>query len=184
MRSSGGLDDGGHRLDLDDAAIVRRVTAISEIGSARVVRHWPNRVEIKVVELRPVAVLIGRGGQAATVASNGRVLAHIGVAPVGLPQISGISEIPGDGSVVAPQSIASVEELMPVALRQNLVVIDAGDVAGVVVRLHDVEIRLGRVEQREDVALKLNAAAAVLEHANACRKYVDVSVAYAPVAGC
>ena len=165
---------------LDAAAVADRVRALPWVRSVTVERRWPNRVDIRVVEHTPIAAAVA-GNEVVLVASNNRVLARSLLVPVGLAQITGIAKLPVDGSQLLPANVGEVARLLPARLRTALVSIDVADPTGVVIKLVDTDIRLGRLV---DIDLKLRTAVAVLERGDTCRKYVDVSVPSAPVAGC
>ena len=165
---------------LDAESVAARVRELPWVKSASVERRWPNRVEIRVVEYTPAAVAVA-GNEVALVASNNRVLARAALVPLGMPQITGITKLPNDGAQLLPANVAEVARLLPAPLRSALVSIDVADPSGVVVKLVDIDIRLGRLV---DIDRKLRTAEAVLERGDSCREYIDVSVPSAPVAGC
>ncbi len=85
---------------LDQSAIARRVSTIPWVSSANVVRHFPNRVEIRIVEFKPAAVVVA-GNESALVASNGRVLMRVAAPPTSLVEIIGMRALPRDGEIIA-----------------------------------------------------------------------------------
>ncbi len=167
-------------LTLDSEVVAARVRALPWVKSATVVRRWPNRVEIRVVEHVATAAAIV-GNEVALVAANDRVLQRSAMVPAGLPQITGVTQLPRDGTQLIPAKVAELADMLGPQLRPQLVAIDVADPSGVVVKLVDTDIRLGRLV---DIDLKLRTAVAVLERGDSCRDYVDVSVPTAPVAGC
>jgi cell division protein FtsQ len=83
-------------INVDSAAIRRRLLAQPWVQTATVTRSWPDTVRLAVTERRPAAV-VGRGAGAVLVDGTGRVL---GAAPAaaGLPQLAGVTGAPAPGT--------------------------------------------------------------------------------------
>jgi cell division protein FtsQ len=83
-------------INVDSAAIRRRLLAQPWVQTATVTRSWPDTVRLAVTERRPVAV-VGQGAGAVLVDGTGRVL---GAAPgaAGLPQLAGVTGAPAPGA--------------------------------------------------------------------------------------
>lgn len=89
-------------IDVDGAAVARRLDAVPSLGRARVSVDWPGTVSITVLERHPVAAIAapqrqGTPARWAVVDATGRVLS-VESAPVpGLPVVYGVSSLPGPG---------------------------------------------------------------------------------------
>ena len=171
---------GDSMLTIDEATVRARLARLPYIASVSVRRHFPNRVELRVRELSPVAV-VEAGGGFALVGNNGRVLERVATAPAGLVVVRGAAAMPAVGSTMLPLGIGTVAEALPQSVRNAIEYIDVADQSGTVLHLGSIEIRVGRLD---DVSKKLRTAEAVLRSAEPCTKYVDVSVLGAPVSGC
>lgn len=94
-------------IDIDPAAVARRLDADPLLGAARVSKHWPGTVTVTVVERTPLAqVAVGTAPGATTpsyvrVDPTGRVLGGPGAQVVGLPVIAGTGPAPAAGGWIA-----------------------------------------------------------------------------------
>lgn len=109
VRHLAGLDRQVLMIDVDGAAVARRLDADPWLGGARVSRVWPGTVRISVVTRTAVAG-VSRGGPGATgapaagwaeVDATGRVLADVPSLPAGLPVITGLAVPPPPGQWLA-----------------------------------------------------------------------------------
>jgi hypothetical protein len=93
-------------VDVDGAALARRLNAIPTLGGAKVSVHWPGTVHIAVSERQAVAAVAAPGPRGtaarwALVDATGRVLAAVAAPPAGLPVVYGASAVPGPGGWLA-----------------------------------------------------------------------------------
>lgn len=89
-------------IDVDGAAVARRLDAVPSLGDARVSVDWPGTVSITVVERRPVAVVAasqrqGAAARWAVVDATGRVLSVVPAPVPGLPVVYGVASFPAPG---------------------------------------------------------------------------------------
>jgi POTRA domain, FtsQ-type/Cell division protein FtsQ len=94
----------GHRdlmIHVNPAQITRRLDAYPGLGGARVAKHWPGTVSIRVSVRTPVANVARSGGGWATVDATGRVLADRTAPAIGLPVLQGAGPVPAPGQWLA-----------------------------------------------------------------------------------
>jgi len=89
-------------IDVDGAAVARRLDGVPVLGDARVSIDWPGTVRVSVVERRPVATAAAPAQQGspprwALVDATGRVLSVTSTPVAGLPVIYGSGALPGPG---------------------------------------------------------------------------------------
>ncbi len=96
-----GLSHGNLMIHVDPAAITRRLDADPQLGGARVTKHWPGTVSIRVFVRTPVANVARSGGGWATVDATGRVLADQAAPAIGLPVLQGDGAAPAPGHWLA-----------------------------------------------------------------------------------
>lgn len=189
-RAAAGVRSGDPLFGVDLAAARAGVEALPWVADARVRRAFPNRVEIRVSERVPAAVVARPAGGYALLDRSGRVLADTAERPAGLPELSGAGETPGPGAWQPGADPAlDVVAALPASLRP---LVAQATLAGDSVTLQLVggpgapgdlrrEIRMGRPEQLE---AKAAALAALLERlAGRAVLYIDVRVPSAPVVG-
>lgn len=181
--AAGRLGDHPALVDVDTAAVARRVEALPWVLRAEARRDWPGTVRVVLTERRPVASVPAGEGRWALVDASGRVLEVGTDMPAGLPVIGNVA-VPGrPGTSVEPAAGPSlrVAAALPSAIRPR--VADVAVHAGGEVELQLVPpggiVRLGRTD---DLRRKLEALATVLERADLSRlAVVDVQVPAAPV---
>jgi POTRA domain, FtsQ-type/Cell division protein FtsQ/DivIB, C-terminal len=100
VRAVAGLDRYKLMVDVDAAAIARRLDADPVLGAARVERRWPATVKVAVKVRTPVAV-VRSGPEWAIVDSTGRVLAETAQPAPGLPQLTAVGSPPAPGGWLA-----------------------------------------------------------------------------------
>ncbi len=174
------------RLDLDTAR--RRVEAMPWVATAKVHRDLPGRVRIAVTERVPAAWSRAPGGGVAVLDTTGRVLEVDPQPPAGLPEVVGLTRVPGPGHTARPAAGARLAHALPTALRSRVasVLLDG---ANATLRLAvgpdgttpAGEIRFGPVAELET---KAAAALAVLDQlGDRTVHYIDVRVPGAPATG-
>lgn len=89
-------------IDVDGAAVARRLDAVPSLGEARVSVHWPGTVTITALERRPVAAVAAPQQQGisprwAVVDATGRVLSVVSAPVPGLPVVYGAASLPAPG---------------------------------------------------------------------------------------
>jgi cell division protein FtsQ len=172
-----------HRGDalawLDTGRAADGVDALPYVKTAQVTREWPDAVRIVVTERSAVAWIEG-GGTRAVVDGTGRILATVGDAPAGLPQLVSADAVPKPGSSIRSTGAARVAAAIA-GLSAGVRSITA-TAAGVTLQLvAGPEVRLGEPDR---IAVKVRAAAAVLGAMQGRDvHYVDVSVPTNPVTG-
>ena len=107
------------RLDRGDLA--DRVEALPLVATAEVLPSWPDGLEVRVVERRPVAV-IARTGRFTLVDGEGQRLMDVPEAPGDLPELTRSTERAGDRAVGAA---VAVLEQMPPELRSQVATTEA-----------------------------------------------------------
>jgi hypothetical protein len=141
VKAIAGLHSYNLMVDVNGAAITRRLDSDPLLGGARVERRWPSTVTVSVTVRTPVAV-VRRGSRWATVDPTGRVLAEVTPLPPGLPQLIGTGPAPPPGGwlagslgpgvapglspgVEAPMDAASDDRGVPKAMVAALVALQA-----------------------------------------------------------
>jgi cell division protein FtsQ len=122
-----GLSVGDPIVDVDAAAVRRRVMAVPGVASAAVDVRWPSSVAVRVTEERPLARLLVGGGEV-EVARGGRILGRPDAAAAALValQVDGLAardlragtEVPAavrDALVVLEQMPADLLRRLPTA---------------------------------------------------------------------
>jgi cell division protein FtsQ len=100
VEQASGLEAHPLMVDLDTAAVARRVRALPWVATASVRRDWPSTVVVRLTERRPVAQAPARGGGWVLVDRGGRVLAR-GARPwPSQPELAGLAPAPGPGGRV------------------------------------------------------------------------------------
>ncbi len=92
-----GLNHQKLMIDLSPAAIASRLDSDPQLGGARVSKHWPGTVTIRVSARLPLANVARAGGGWATVDATGRVLADRSAPAMGLPVLQGDGVAPAPG---------------------------------------------------------------------------------------
>jgi cell division protein FtsQ len=188
---------GAALLFVDTGAVAKRVETLSWVAKANVDKDLPNALTITVVQRRPAAwvkrkVATGRPedtvGAAVIVDRHGRVLGDAVTPPPGIPELKGITFIPGRGGQIRPAAPAAAAAAMPDALRVQTAALVRRNGQYVLKLIHVPdgpqpavgEVRLGSLEE---IGPKSAAALAVIyqlaldgEHV----EYVDVRVPGAP----
>jgi cell division protein FtsQ len=180
--SAGRLGSHPAMLDVDTAAVARRVESLPWVLDAGARRQWPGTIRIDVTERRPVAVVPAGDGRWASADVAGRVL-HVGLdKPGGLPVIGNLAPPgpPGSSLVASAQAPLRVAAALPEELRRR--VADLAIVAGGEVELQlappGPNVRLGPPVRLGE---KLSVLVTVLAGADmAGVRVIDVRVPRAP----
>lgn len=173
--------EGSSMVSLDPGDLERRLKALPGVRSAMVDRRFPNTIEVRVAQERPVAV-VRLGDASWLVAASGRV-----IEPLELGQLSRLPRIWLDGAVPAPEPGATLTAEQGAGAAKAVAEIPAGFPARVqsvrrsagellFMLANSTELRLG---PSVDVRRKLVVAAAVLEELRRERvrlAYLDVSL--------
>jgi cell division protein FtsQ len=113
--AAAGVRPGDQLLDVDVAAVARRVGEFPWVGEAAVRRSLGGEVRIAVTERRPVAV-VGDGGRSWLVDAQGAVLADAGAQWGDLPRLTGAVGRLSPGAVVAAGAAPALAERLVAAL--------------------------------------------------------------------
>jgi cell division septal protein FtsQ len=96
-----GLGHGNLMIHVNPGTIARRLDADPQLGGARVAKHWPGTVSIRVSVRTPVANVAGSAGGWATVDATGRILSSRSAPAIGLPVLRGGGTAPVPGQWIA-----------------------------------------------------------------------------------
>ncbi|MEU8270412.1 FtsQ-type POTRA domain-containing protein [Sphaerisporangium sp. NPDC049002] len=86
VRQAAAVPDRQPMAMVDLEAVRSRIAALRQVESVEVERNWPATLSVRLVERRPVAVVLG-GGKASVVDRHGVVIEVRDVAPGGLPAL-------------------------------------------------------------------------------------------------
>jgi hypothetical protein len=96
-----GVGHGNLMIHVNPAQIASRLDADPQLGGARVAKHWPGTVSIRVAARTPVANVSRSGGGWVTVDATGRVLTVRATPVLGLPMLQGAGAAPAPGQWLA-----------------------------------------------------------------------------------
>lgn len=181
--TTGRLADSPQMLDVDTAAVARRIGKLPWVASATAKREWPATVRIDIVERKDVASLPAEGGKWAVSDADGHVLAVVDGRPDAMPSVAGaeLADAPGAMLGARGRVAMQVAAALPFELRSKTIelvvltdgTVDLAIVGGGVVRLGEVPAQLSD---------KLDAAVTVLRTlAPKSIGVLDVRVPRAPV---
>ncbi|MGD0943287.1 MAG: FtsQ-type POTRA domain-containing protein [Acidimicrobiales bacterium] len=177
-----GLDRRPPLIDVDPAAIERRLDRLPWVSTAAVQVHWPSTVDLDVVERVPVATSPLEGGGFAVLDSTGRVLADQAARPAGLPLVAlaKISSLPGSSLGPAARPLLAAAAQLPVSLLPRVQEIAVSGSDGIVLHLEGgLRAVIG---DDEALAEKFVSLATVLSRVNlAGIGAIDLRVAASPV---
>jgi cell division protein FtsQ len=177
-----GLDRRPPLIDVDPAAIERRLDRLPWVSTAAVRVHWPSTVDLDVVERVPVATSPLEGGGFAVLDATGRVLAHQATRPADLPLVAlaKISSPPGSSLGAAARPMLAAAAQLPVSLLPRLQEIAVSGSDGIVLHLEGgLEAVIG---DDEALAEKFVSLATVLSRVDLDGiGAIDLRVAASPV---
>jgi cell division protein FtsQ len=181
LERAAGVEKGDALFWLATGDAVRGLDAMPYVKQARVTKEWPDTVRIVVTERTPAAWAESPAGKV-LVDGDGRVLEVVDAPPPGLPQLLGLTAVPGPGGTVVPTGPARTARVLPpLAAVVTKSVTAAKDGALTMQIGSGTEVRLGDGTQ---LRAKVAAAVAVLAAmGDQPVQYVDVSVPTNPVAG-
>lgn len=178
---AGGLADKPQLADIDPLDVVAGVEALPWVHHARVVRHWPAKVEVRVVERAPLATMASAPTGWALVDRTGRVLEVQPSKPSGLAVVVA-PPAPAPGRYVTRSAAAglAVVDALPASLSQLLETVTVAEDDTLVIGFKGVPtVYFGPAEQ---VRSKLVAVSTLVERANLeGAEAIDVRVPSAPV---
>jgi cell division septal protein FtsQ len=96
-----GVAHGKPLIEVDGAAVARRVDSVPQLGDARVRLAWPSTIDISATVRQPVAVARSSTEGWALLDSTGRVVSNTPQAPAGLPVVVGVGQPPPPGGWLA-----------------------------------------------------------------------------------
>jgi cell division protein FtsQ len=179
VRAAARVRPGQPMLLVNAGGVAAAVGRLPTVASARVERDFPNTVTITVSRRVPVAWAPAGPGRAAVLDRHGDVLAVGPGPPAGLPELAGLTRVPGPGGRLHAPAAAAAAALGP-SLRGRVTTVVALPGGLVALVANGPQIRFGDGTQ---LAAKAEAAAAVLAALVAPARYIDVSVPNAPVSG-
>lgn len=173
-------------LDLDGARVA--VEALPWVDTAAIVRHWPARVSVSVIEREPVAVAVAGSGSLVVLDEDGRQLDVVTANGFErLPRVRGLA-VSADGLALddSAQPVLALTRLLPDALGAAGVrlLVDDGEVEVSLVATtgDDIVVRFGRPTE---LAAKVDALRALVQSGILVDvpppTIVDVRVPSAPV---
>lgn len=165
---------------VDSGGVAAAVRHLPAVESARVDRSFPHTVTVTVTLRAPVAWAPILPAGAALVDRHGVVIARTATAPIGLPELLGLTKVPAPGGLVAPNAPAALAAALLPALPGRVVGITLSPTGLVVGVLGGPQLRFGDTLA---LAVKAHTAAALLGALVHPATYLDVSVPAAPVAG-
>jgi cell division protein FtsQ len=177
-----GLDRAPPLIDVNTAAMVRRVEQLPWVATAWVHLDWPSTVAVAVVERIPVATAVLPTGGYALLDSTGRVLKDQVSRPLTLPLVAapGVSGLPGSSLGASARPLLAAAAELPVSLLPRLQEIVASGADGVVLHL-DGGLK-AIVGDDEALAQKFVSLATVLRRVDLTGiGGIDLRVAAAPV---
>ena len=122
IEAASGITVGQPLIDVDTAAVTRRVEALPWVADANVSRSWTGSVVIEVTERQPAAAALAAPDVWVLVDSEGRVLTGAVEVPPGLPRITGVLSAGAPGTSLAADSgpLLEVAALAPAVLRPRI----------------------------------------------------------------
>jgi cell division protein FtsQ len=177
---------GGHpaMIDVNAAAVARRVAALPWVARATAQRNWPATVRITVEERQAVAALPGPNGQWAMADLAGHVLELAASRPADLPGIEGLEPVGEPGSQAGPaaQAALQVAGALPTDLRARTAAVVVASPTSDETELKLIPNGVVRLGDAAQLGEKLQAALTVLANVDPkVIKVLDVRVARAPV---
>ena len=172
-------------IDVDTAAVARRIRTLPWVRTVRVTKTWPATVRIDVVERVPVAAVPAAAGGWALVDRSGRVIARVGAPPDDLAPVVDVAPVGAPGTTVwaSVRPSLAVAGALPRALVPRVAGVGPGPDGDV--QLHLKPSGLARLGPPTDLAAKLSALVVVLDHVpmvtSAGTALVDVRVPTTPV---
>jgi cell division protein FtsQ len=179
-----GVEPGDQLVEVDPGAVGRRVAALPWAGEVSVHRQLGGRVDIRVAEREPVA-LVGTGPEAVVVDGQGRGLAFAGDVPEVAAELLQVRGLAG-GSTVAPGRFLPRSSQAALDLAGQLAAAVPGAIAEVELGedLRATLVQGGRVRFGDTSRLpaKLRSLATVLEQVDlTCLAEMDLRAPGSPV---
>ena len=172
-------------VDVDTAAVARRIRTLPWVRSVRVTKQWPATVRIDVLERVPAAAVPAAAGGWALVDGGGRVLARVGAPPPDLAPVVDVPPVGAPGTTVWQSVRPSLA--VAAALPRSLVsrVAGVGPAPGGEVQLHLKPQGLARLGPPTNLGAKLSAVVVLVDHVplvtNTGVAVLDVRVPTTPV---
>jgi cell division protein FtsQ len=157
-----GVQKGDPIFGVDTGAVRSRLEAIPWVRTAKVSRHYPNRLRIALEERSPVAFSARPEGGFALLDAAARVLADRPDRPAGLPEVAGAGAPPGAGAFLATATPAlDALAALPPELRAQVSQFTVAE-GNLTLVLGGREVRLGASDQLAGKAASLAALLAKL----------------------
>ncbi|MCW2882068.1 MAG: cell division protein FtsQ [Sphaerisporangium sp.] len=149
VREAAAVPDHQPLATVDLEQVRRRIAALRQVGSVSVERSWPSTLRVRVVERRPVAVVLS-AGKAEVVDRHGVVIEVRDIAPAGLPTLHVDRFGQGDPATRAALAVAAG---LPEILARRVQLMRATTAEDVSLRLADGRtIMWGGAERTRDKA--------------------------------
>lgn len=181
VRAATGVEPGDAIAFVDLGAVARRVERVPWVDEARIERHLPDELAVRVTERAPALWARRSPEEIALIDERGRVLDTAPAAPADLPELTGVAAIPSPGASIAPAPAGRVLVTVPAELRREIVRVTIGGPDVTLGVRAGPEIRLGPPTAVREKAL---VALAVLRTLTPpFPTYLDVRSPRAPVTG-
>lgn len=168
--AAAGIRYGTPLIQVDPAAVSRRVERITQVQSVQVTRSWPVGIDIAVTERVPALAVRGRRGYQ-LIDPAGIAVASVPRRPPGIALFVPSGPVHGNPAVAAA---AAVARQLPPRLARNLVSVTAPTASGVTLHLtHGVTVFWGSAAQP---AVKERTLAVLMAAPAAHARYYDVSM--------
>ncbi len=172
VKRAAAVPEGEQLAVLDISAMRARVEALVAVKSADVARHWPDGVEISIVERQVVAV-VDLGGRWRGMDADGVVFRDYERPPGGVPRVQVLATADRDALREAAQVISS----LPADLSDRVDHVEVETVDKIALVLRDERrVEWGSAEESDEKASVLTALLQARE-----AKVYDVSVPGQPV---
>jgi cell division protein FtsQ len=135
VMSASGVTRGTPLIRVNTAAVAHRVEQLAPVQSARVSRHWPDKVVITVRERTP-ALAVHVGGTFWLVDADGVTVRQVPAQPAGMPLLT--APVPTGSSLrgsPAVRSAVGVLHSIPPQLRSRVISLSAPTAGAVTVQL-------------------------------------------------
>lgn len=175
-------------INVDPVTTATRVESLPFIASAKVTMHWPDAVNIQVIERVPVVVMSGPAASWSTLDGNGRTLAVTPARPV-LPVLvvrGPAGPVPpapvgATGAASANPGLAVTRTLPPAFVGQVVSITVAADGTVSLALSSHLVVLLGTVS---NLTAKYEDVAAIIAHASLRGAHtIDVTVPQSPTVG-
>ena len=174
-----GIRPGAAMFDVSPGRAADRLEALPWVATAKVSRQWPDRVQVRLTDRRPVARVVS-GRTASLVDRTGRVLQVGDAGHTALPQLTGVRPVPVGRQIEGAQILLRTVAVLPAHLRNHVAGFRLAKDRSVVVELASG----GKVDLGggEDLVAKYASLSTMLDHLGGLKSgcTLDVSVPASP----